>query len=535
MFRQQTTRRTFLGASLGANALSGLAACAANPSTPQQNASGRILPTDPLVAEYEKRRAASGATVSKNLSAAPFNTTLDGTNLTTWGYDGNLNGPLLRAKVGDQLKVAVNNGLPQETSVHWHGLALRNNADGVQGLTQDPIPAGNSYTYDFRLSHPGTYWYHSHFDTQRERALYGALIIEDPNETLKYDDEWVVILDDWLDGITGTPDEVYQEISRGMNMSGGMGNSGSMSGMDHGSMGGMDHGNMSSSAPSSDSSNMPMKHMLMGATSEYLGGDAGDVKIPVHLFNGRTAMDPDTFKSSAGKRIRLRLINAAGDTAYRVGIPGQKFTITHTDGFPVKHQEADAVVLGMGERLDVLVTVGDQPLPVLALPEGKTGHAFGVIASGSKEKFGGTLPTSLGGTVLDGSKLKADESVLLAPKEPTRKHELHLTGSMMKYDWGINGKRFNMDNPYDGAFDIKLGERVRVSIINDTEMWHPMHLHGHTFQLANNGARKDTVIVKPKETVVFDFEADNPGQWLTHCHNAYHAEAGMMGVFSYIQ
>lgn len=194
-----TTRRTFLGASVGALALAGLAACADPAISPQP--SGRILPTDPLVAEYEKRRAASGTTVTHRLSAAPLETSLQGRGLTTWGYNDGLNGPLLRAQTGDLLKVSVANDLPEDTSVHWHGLALRNDADGVQGVTQDPIAAGGRYTYGFRLSHPGTYWYHSHFDTQRERALYGALIVEDPNEPLSYDQEWVVILDDWLDGI----------------------------------------------------------------------------------------------------------------------------------------------------------------------------------------------------------------------------------------------------------------------------------------------------------------------------------------------
>ena len=106
---------------------------------------------------------------------------------------------------------------------------------------------------------------------------------------------------------------------------------------------------------------------------------------------------------------------------------------------------------------------------------------------------------------------------------------------MAKYDWGINGQRFDVNKPFENAFDIKAGERVEVKFINDTDMWHPMHLHGHTFQVGADGARKDTVIVRAKQSVTVIFDADNPGQWLTHCHNAYHAERGMMGVFSYIK
>ncbi|WP_026821263.1 multicopper oxidase family protein [Arthrobacter castelli] len=515
-----TTRRTFLGASAATAAMAALASCT-NPTTSTQpgSATTRIMPTDPIIAEFEKRRPTSGAPVAQRLTPAPFDTEITGKSLTTWGYNDSLNAPLIRASTGDTLDATVANRLGQGTSVHWHGLALRNNADGVQGLTQKAIAPDTNYGYNFRLAHPGTYWYHSHFDMQRERALYGPLIIEDPREPLAYDQEWVVLLDDWLDGITGTPEEVAKELSRGMNMSGS-----SMQDMNQGNMSGM------------DGMDVGMKHMLMGAKSEYLGGDAGDVKIPVHLFNGKAPMNPETLESKPGNRIRLRIINASGDTAYRVGVPGQKLTLTHTDGFPVQHEDADAVVLGMGERIDAILTVRDGYTPVLALPEGKKGNAYGLIRTGIGTAPGAdALPTSLTGKVVDGSRLKADESVLLGSKAPDRVHEMRLTGSMEKYDWGINGQRFDMSNPFQGAFDLRLDERVQVRVINDTHMWHPIHLHGHTFQLAGNGARKDTVIVKPEQTVVFNFDADNPGQWLTHCHNAYHAEAGMMGVFSYIK
>ncbi|XTR53278.1 multicopper oxidase family protein [Pseudarthrobacter sp. So.54] len=338
---------------------------------------------------------------------------------------------------------------------------------------------------------------------QRERALYGALIIEDPAEQLIYDRDWVIVLDDWMDGITGTPDEVLKELSGGMS---------------GGSMG------------------MGMKHMLMGSRSDFLGGDAGDVSYPYHLFNSKAPDEAEILTATAGQVIRLRIINAAGDTAYRVGIPGQKLTLTHTDGFPVVHQDVDAVVLGMGERIDALLTVKEGFTPAMALPEGKPGQALGFISTGTgKQPLAATLPGTLEGTVVDGGQLKADPKVTLLSKSPDRTHEVHLTGGMAKYDWGINGHRFDMTKPFENAFEIKAGERVEVKFINDTDMWHPMHLHGHTFQIGAGGARKDTVIVRAKQTVTVIFDADNPGQWLTHCHNAYHAERGMMGVFSYIK
>ncbi|MBX0301890.1 multicopper oxidase family protein [Cryobacterium sp. 1639] len=495
------TRRTFLGATLAATVTVALASCTTG--TVPRAGVDRIKSTDPLVAQYEARRTANGATVTQNLTAGDFDTVVAGTALTTWGYNGTLNGPLIRAKTGDLLKAPVTNTLAEPTSIHWHGLALRNDADGVPGVTQKAIAPGGDYGYQFLLNRPGTYWYHSHVDMQRERALSGALIIDDPNEPMAYDQEWVILLDDWLDGLPGTPDDALNALADGSGMSG----------MDSG-MGGM--GSRS--------------------TSRYLGGDAGDVPFPAHLFNGQAPQTAEVFDSRVGNRIRLRIINAAGDTAYRVGIPGQKLTLTHTDGFPVQHQEVDAVVLGMGERSDALVTVVDGYTPVLALPEGKDGSAYGLIRTGSgTPPTPDRMPSTLTGDVTDGGQLRADESVRLPSRTPDRRHEMRLTGGMHSYDWSINGRTFNMDDPYAGAFDVSLNERVQITMINDTMMWHPIHLHGHTFQIMGNGARKDTVIVRPGETVTVEFDADNPGQWLVHCHNAYHAARGMIGLVSYVR
>ncbi|NKR10599.1 MULTISPECIES: multicopper oxidase family protein [unclassified Paenarthrobacter] len=508
-------RRHFLTLSVAGAAAAALAAC--TPPDSAATGSERIMPTDPAVADTESRRPVSGSTVNQALAAASLTASVAGKTLRTWGFNAGLAGPTIRARAGDRLRVDLANDLPEETSIHWHGLALRNDQDGVQHITQAPVAAGKSFSYDFRLSHPGTYWYHSHVELQRERALYGALIVEDPDEPLIYDKDWVVILDDWMDGITGTPEDVLAELSQGM------------------SMGGMDHGSMGSS-PGPSGSSMGMKHMLMGSRSDFLGGDAGDVSYPFHLFNAKAPDDAEVFAAAAGEVVRLRIINAAGDTAYRVGIPEQKITLTHTDGFPVQHQDVDAVVLGMGERIDALITVGEGFTPVLALPEGKSGKALGFIGTGTgKKPLPAVLPDSLDGTVLDGGQLKADPAAALEAKTPDRAHEVKLTGGMDKYDWGINGNRFDMSKPFEHAFDVQAGERVQVAFVNDTDMWHPMHLHGHTFQVGADGARKDTVIVRPKQTVTVFFDADNPGQWLVHCHNAFHAEQGMMALFSYVK
>ncbi|MEH0110030.1 MULTISPECIES: multicopper oxidase family protein [unclassified Tersicoccus] len=532
------SRRQFLGLSVAAASAALLTACTSGgQDTATSTASGRtrILPTDRLVSTTENRRPTTGKTVSAALTAAPFTAALAEKKIGTWGYNASLTGPTVRAQTGDTIKVDLRNRLPQPTTIHWHGLALRNDMDGVQGLTQDPVPGGSAFAYQFTAPHPGTYWYHSHIELQRERALSGALIIEDPKDPVTADHEWVIVLDDWLDGITGTPEQAYAAVSAGMG-SMGMDSSSSpsgMGGMDHSNVGGMGGmgGSGSTSAPADGKS-----FMLMGATSDYLGGDAGDVRYPLHLVNGRTPNNPDTLTAAPGDTVRLRIINAAGDTAYRVGIPGQKITLTHTDGYPVEQAQVDAVVLGMGERIDALLTVRDGYTPLLARPEGKSGLALGLIKTGTgKPPIPEALPRTITGTVTDGSRLTAPPSARLAQKKPDVVHRVRLTGSMMAYDWGINGRQFDEKNPFNGAFEVEPGQRVQIDFVNETPMWHPMHLHGHTFQVATSGARKDTVIVRPKETVSIFFDADNPGQWLLHCHNAYHAQKGMMGVLSYVQ
>ncbi|NUR30225.1 MAG: multicopper oxidase family protein, partial [Catenulispora sp.] len=378
-----------------------------------------------------------------------------------------------------------------------------NDMDGVAGVTQQAVASGETFTYRFTAPDPGTYFFHPHVGVQLDRGLYGPLIIEDPRESLSYDDEWVVVLDDWVDGVNGTPDDVFAELKQGM---AGMG---SMPGMS-------------------------MKYMLMDAMSEALGGDAGDVKYPYHLINGRIAADPDVFTARPGARIRLRIINAGSDTAYRVALSGHKLTITHTDGFPVQPRQADAVLIGMGERYDVLVTLADGVFPLVALAEGKNQTAMALLRTGSGSRPAATFrPAELEGSLGSAAGLKAAEQVLLKTAKPDVTHQVKLSGGMDKYDWSINGQRFDMENPAATPLTVREGQRVQLDFVNDTTMWHPMHLHGHTFQLGGTGPRKDTTIVLPKKTVSVHFDADNPGQWLLHCHNAYHGEAGMMALVAY--
>jgi len=534
------TRRTVLGASIAVAGTGILAACSGSGHSGHDgnsgNASGSpaapkgyVDPAGQEVAAAEKKRG-SGPVREVRLTAAASSLDLGGRTVKSWAYGGELPGKEVRVTAGDTLALTLANHLPEATSLHWHGIALRNDMDGVPGLTQRAVKPGADLTYRFAVPHPGTYWFHPHSGTQQDRGLYAPLIVEDPKEPLSYDKEWVVVLDDWVDGVDGsTPDTVLAELRGGMGGGMDMGDDGG--GMDHS---GHDMSNMAmrmGASPSPSGSSGPSR-MMMGSSSELLGGDAGDVAYPYYLVNGRTAAAPSVFQARPGDRIRLRIINAGGDTAFRVALGGHEMTVTHTDGFPVRHAKTDALLLGMGERYDVLVTAGDGVFPLTALAEGKKASTHALLRTGGGAAPSAAVrPKELDGRLLTADKLKADESVALKEKEPDRTVRLQLTGGMMKYDWAFDKKPYRADQRHP----VRAGERVRLVFANSTSMWHPVHLHGHTFGLANvvGGPRKDTAIVLPNGTLTVDFDADNPGLWMVHCHNVYHSEAGMMTVLGY--
>ncbi|WP_214324420.1 multicopper oxidase family protein [Nonomuraea sediminis] len=507
-------RRTLLRTGGGLLGTAVLTACGSRtPSGP-----AFVRPDGPQVRAAEQARR-PGTVRDFRLVATESEVDLGGVTTRTWTYDGRLPGAEIRVNAGEVIRARLANRLPAGTTVHWHGLALRNDADGVPGVTQQPISTGSEYVYEFTAPDPGTYWFHPHQGTQQDRGLYAPLIVEDPREPLSYDAEWVVVLDDWLDGITGEPDEVLAELTRGM---------GAMPGM---SPGMSDMSGMPGMSPSPGASSPSgMKHMLMGATSLLLGGDAGDVRYPHFLVNGRIPTRLATFNAKPGARLRIRLINAGGDTAFRVALAGHRMTVTHTDGFAVQHKRTDSLLIGMGERYDVLVTLKDGVFPLVALAEGKQAVARALIRTSRSATAPGPAarPRELDSDPITYDALLPQAPVRLADRRPDRTVRLELTGTMMSYNWAINGRKYDPE----AITPIRQGERVRLSFVNRTSMWHPMHLHGHTFALPS-GIRKDTAIVLPNSTLDVDFDAGNPGIWMIHCHNVYHAESGMMTLLGY--
>lgn len=490
-WRPALSRRRFLALGAGVTATAALGACGST-VTP-------VGPRSPLVGEAARARRAAGArVVERTLTAAPATVDLGGVQVQTWAFDGQLPGLEIRLARDEVLRAELRNVLPQPTTIHWHGIALRNDMDGVPDLTQPPIAPGSPFTYEFTVPDSGTYWFHPHVGTQFDRGLYAPLIVDDPDEAGDYDVEAVIVLDDWLDGVAGDPDQRLEQLRReGM----GMG------------MGGMGGGNPET-AP--------------------LGPDTGDVDYPYYLINGRIGTDPVTVQGMPGQRLRLRIINAGADTAFRVALGGHRLTVIQSDGFPVEPAEGDALLIGMGERYDVLVTLADGVFPLVASAEGKQGQGFALVrTAGGTPPAPDAQPGELGGDLITVGPLRATEEVRLAPREPDRTHVLTLGMDMSGYRWTINGEVYGEHEP----LPIGRGERARLRFENRTMMFHPMHLHGHTFQVntgSGTGARKDTVIVLPMQALEVDVEADNPGQWLLHCHNLYHGESGMMTVLSYV-
>jgi FtsP/CotA-like multicopper oxidase with cupredoxin domain len=428
---------------------------------------------------------AAGPDGGLRLRAEPLTLDLAGHEVHTWGYGGTVPGPEIRLRAGDVLRVRLDNGLPEETTVHWHGLAPPNAMDGVPGITQDPVSPGGEFAYEFTVPTAGSFMYHAHVGVQLDRGLYGPLVVESRDEPLAYDREYTLMLDDWRDGVDT-----------------------------HAGHGQDDDPDAEPADPASVVS---------------FGGRS----YPFLLVNGRPPDDPLVIEARAGDRIRLRVMNIAADTGFRFAVAGHRLTVTHSDGMPVEPVLVEALRLGMGERYDVLVeadqTGGAWQIGVA--PEGRDGWGRAVLRyAGSAQTPApptGERPAELDRRLLAYGELLAVEPLPLPAGGPDRTYSLTLSGTE------IDGQRFPDADP----LPVAEGEWVRVGMRNTGAKWHPMHLHGHHFQVVTPSGRgpvKDTVSVPSQGgEVTFDFLAGNPGRWLFHCHNHHHMEDGMVRLVEY--
>ncbi len=511
----------------------------------------------------------------------PVNIT--GAKRTAMAINGSVPGPTLRWREGDIVTLRVRNRLKQDTSIHWHGIILPANMDGVPGLSFHGIAPDGMYEYKFKLHQNGTYWYHSHSGFQEQVGVYGALVIDAKEpEPFAYDRDYVVMLSDWTDE---DPAHVLSKLKKQS-----------------------DYYNFHKRTVGdfvNDVSEMgwsaAMADRKMWAEMKMSPTDLADVSgyTYTYLMNGQAPDGNWTGVFKPGEKIRLRFINGSAMTYFDVRIPGLKMTVVAADGQYVHPVSVDEFRIAVAETYDVIVEPEDeQAYTIFAQSMDRTGFSRGTLAI--REGLQAAVPTvdprpliSMNDMGMDHSSMagmdhsnmagtdhgsmagmskemqshpdselnnplvdmqtmtptaKLDDpgiglrnngrrvltyadlrSTFIDPdgREPSRNIELHLTGHMEKFAWSFDGIKFSDAAP----LRLKYGERLRITLINDTMMTHPIHLHGMWSDLEDeNGnfmVRKHTIDMPPGSKRSYRVTADALGRWAYHCHLMFHMETGM--------
>lgn len=413
----------------------------------------------------------------------------------------------LSLDVDQPFVVLLENKLPAPTAIHWHGLHPPNNQDGVPGLTQPIVAPNGSYQYNFPTQPSGTHWMHSHQGMQEAFLLSAPLIVHDASEKV---DEQEVIL--FLGDFSFTsPTEIFAKLRK----------------------------------PSAQT--MAMRgNMTSGKAANAMANDkpdVNDVNYDAYLINDRTLADPEVVRVEESGRVRLRMINGSSGTNFFVSLGDLNGELIATDGMRVNPVRGSRFPLAIAQRIDVRVQLPHQgAFPILALRENATDQAGIILATpgAAVKKLKPQNTTPVGLLTLDlESRLVAAKPLPATPIDQS--YDLRLQGNMARYEWPINGVVFDVKHPRDqkAQVRVKRGQRIAVKFINETGMSHPMHLHGHTFQVIDingkslNGALRDTVLVPPKTSVTVAFDANNPGTWYLHCHIMWHLAAGMAILVQY--
>jgi FtsP/CotA-like multicopper oxidase with cupredoxin domain len=443
---------------------------------------------------------------------------------------------------GERFRVELVNAVRDPLLIHWHGQEPPASQDGVPELSQHPLPPGTTQLYDF-APRPGTHWMHSHLGFQEQDLMAAPLIVRTAEDERADQQEVVVMLHDFT---FGTPEAILAGLGGLTESDPHAGHHAAaaapapamaapMTGMDHSAhmMPGMAP---PTPPPAEPVANPHAGHDMSGAM------DLNDVNFDAYLANDRTLDDPEIVRVESGGRVRLRLINASAQTNFFIDLGALDGRAIAVDGNPIQPVPGRRFPLAIAQRLDLVVDLppGQGAWPILAQREGE------------KERTGIVLATARGPVAkLDmaadpAGPLAADEFetrlaalIPLAARAPDRRVTVKLTGTMSPYAWSLSGHASGENLPIDVAY----GERVEFTLRNDSPMAHPVHLHGHHFQvtgleregrpIAFRGAVRDTVLVGPRETATVEFDALNPGRWAFHCHMLYHQLTGMMGEVRY--
>ncbi len=502
--------------------------------------------------------------------------------------NGSIPAPTLRFREGDTVTIRVTNRLAEDSSIHWHGILLPYQMDGVPGISFKGIPPGETFTYRFKIGQSGTYWYHSHSAMQEQTGMYGTIIIDPAGrDPIRADREYVVQLSDWSD-------EDPMAVLAKLKMHSAYYNFNQPTAMQF-------FRDVSSDGVSTALNKRKMwNQMRMNPT------DLADVSAYTYtyLMNGNTPAGNWAGQFRPGEKLRLRLINSSAMTFFDVRIPGLKMTVVQSDGQNVDPVTVDEIRIGVAETYDVLITPKDDAYTIFAQSMDRTGYARGTLAprAGMTAAVpmldkpepltmgdmmgdmgggsGATDHSAHGGIALDHSQhagmaaagvsarvrharteygpstdmrvdtprtnlddpgvglrnngrrvlTYADLHTIGGPldaRRAAREIELHLTGNMERYIWSLDGLEFGKSTPVH----FRYGERLRVVLVNDTMMTHPMHMHGFWQELENPDGRfqvrKHTIAVQPAQRVSFLVTADALGRWAWHCHLMYHMDAGM--------
>jgi FtsP/CotA-like multicopper oxidase with cupredoxin domain len=474
-----------------------------------------VAGTIPFLTREQAAAAPEPRNAALRLTAGTRTLAVNGKPARVFGLTGPDGKPGITLSPGERFKVDLVNEAGTSTLVHWHGQLPPWKQDGFPWPQTPPIPAGDTQSYDYAPI-AGTYWMHSHHGMQEQNLMTAPLIVRSAEDIRADRQEVVLVLHDFS---FRTPDELLAGLTGGQ---GAMPNSGMGKAMN------MDAGSMAR-----------MKSGTMGAMNmgPAMAMDLNDVDFDAFLANDRTLADPEIVRTEPNGRVLLRLINAASSTQFWVDLGALNGTLVAVDGHPVRPLRGSRFPLTMAQRLDVLIDLpGNGSHPIVAQVEGKRAHTGIVLAASGAPVSRLAVEAGENAPPVDLSlERRLEAAIPLAPRAPDVTHRVALAGTMTLYAWSLNGQYWPNVTP----LMVATGQRVAIEMMNHSMMAHPMHLHGHAFQVvaingaALAGAVRDTVLVPSRGSVTIAFDADNPGRWAFHCHNLYHMMTGMMTEVRY--